>query len=141
MAFPKGMKHPGAGTSMCQSKDRVCRPYESLYNHSKRRAVEGSNRSEGRKWTITYEEFLVFTKVKRCHYCGETNIWPLPFGPYNEQGEYRFRSNLDRKNNNVDYTKKNCVVCCPECNLTKSNKLSYEEMLAVGKIRRKKRNT
>lgn len=140
MAFPKGMLHPGKGNSMCQSKNKKCRPYESLYNASKHRAENATNRRTfGRKWSLTYEDFLNFVKIKVCHYCGEGDLWPLPFGFFNEQGEYRFRSNLDRKDNNVDYTKENCVVCCPSCNEAKGCLLSYEEMIAVGLIRYRKR--
>lgn len=138
MAFPKGMRHPGKGTAMCSQKGHVCRPYESLFNTSKARAGKTTNRRNwGRKWTITYEQFLEFVKVKKCHYCGAGDMWPLPHGLTNENGDYRFRSNLDRKDNSVDYTKENCVVCCPRCNETKGYLLTYKEMLAVGKLRRK----
>lgn len=137
MAFPKGMTHPGKGSPMCQSKNKQCRPYESLFNCSKKRAVTPNNRGNGHSWSITYKEFLEFVKVKVCHYCTAGNLWPLPFGPLDEFGEYKFRSNLDRKDNSLGYTKKNCVVCCPSCNETKGSHLTYEEMLAVGKLRRK----
>ena len=138
MAFPKGMRHPGKGNAMCQRKGQECKPYESLYRASRARARQTTNhRSFGRKWTIDYEQFLEFVKIKKCHYCGAGDLWPLPHGPLNEAGEYRFRSNLDRKNNSIDYTKDNCVVCCPRCNETKGYLLTYEEMLAVGKLRRK----
>jgi 5-methylcytosine-specific restriction endonuclease McrA len=124
---------------MCQRKGQQRRPYESLFNHSKKRAITPNNRGQGHAWSITYEEFLSFVKIKLCHYCKVGNLWPLPFGPRNELGEYKFRSNLDRKNNALSYTKKNCVVCCPNCNVTKSSHLSYEEMLKVGEMRRKER--
>lgn len=47
--------------------------------------------------------------------------------------------NLDRKDNAVGYTVENCVVCCKSCNKTKWTSLDYEEMIAVGKIRKRKR--
>ena len=138
MAFPKGMRHPGKGTAMCQHSGMECRPYESLFHASKARARTTTNRRNfGRKWSISYAQFLEFIKIKNCHYCGAGNLWPLPFGPHNADGEYRFRSNLDRKDNTKEYTKENCVVCCPTCNKTKSSLLTYKEMLAVGKLRRK----
>lgn len=34
------------------------------------------------------------------------------------------------------YTVSNCVACCKSCNFTKGSRLSYQEMLAVGKMRR-----
>jgi hypothetical protein len=141
MAFPKGKTHPGKGTPMCQGKNKRCRPYESLFHYSRQRARSITNhRKFGRKWYISYAQFLEFTRIKHCHYCGAGDLWPLPFGPNNEKGEYRFRSNLDRKNNALEYTKDNCVVCCPTCNFTKCNLLTYEEMVAVGDIRRKNRD-
>lgn len=137
MAFPKGMQHPGKGTSMCSIKGHSCRSYESLFNASKARAGKSTNRRNfGRVWTITYKQFIEFVEIKTCHYCGAGDLWPLPYGLTNAAGEYRFRSNLDRKNNAMDYTKKNCVVCCPSCNETKGHLLTYEEMLAVGNLRR-----
>lgn len=140
MAFPKGRPHPGKGTAMCSISGHTCRPYESLFNASKARATRATNhRNFGRKWSITYEDFLEFVATKECHYCGAVDLWPIPHGLLNEIGEYRFRSNLDRKNNAVDYTKENCVVCCPSCNETKGYLLSYSEMLAVGAMRKEER--
>jgi hypothetical protein len=137
MAFPKGMTHPGKGNAMCQSKKRLCRPYESLFNHSKKRAITPNNRGLGHAWSITYEEFLSFVKIKLCHYCKAGGLWPLSFGLNDENGEYKFRSNLDRKDNSISYIKDNCVVCCPSCNEAKGSHLTYEEMLAVGRLRRR----
>ena len=139
MAFPKGGVHPGKGSPMCQSKSKQCRPYESLFNHSRQRAITPNNRGKGHKWSLTYPEFLAFVKIKICHYCKAGNLWPLPFGLKDSNGKYKFRSNLDRKNNSLGYSKENCVVCCPECNKAKGYLLTYEEMLAVGKLRRKRR--
>lgn len=39
---------------------------------------------------------------------------------------------LDRVDNNKGHTKENCVPCCKECNITKNNYFSYEEMLVIG---------
>lgn len=97
------------------------RPFEALYNLFRRR-------NKNVKITITYEEFLEFTKVKECHYCEAPIEW-TKFSP-----KYKNRTsayNLDRKDPSKDYYKENCVVCCYECNLTKANRYSYEEFLML----------
>lgn len=95
------------------------RPFEALYNvltsRSAQRPVEVS---------LSYEEFLAFTIVESCHYCGADILW-------NAQGQ---RYNLDRKNNTIGYSKDNCVVCCKECNMIKSARFSYEQMLQIGAL-------
>src|ERR1019366_1694330 len=76
-----------------------------------------------------------------CHYCGTEIIWPKLYEIRLTSGGHRkqcSRSNLDRMNNDIGYTAENCVVCCFSCNTTKSNKLTYEETVAVGSIRRLK---
>ena len=98
------------------------RPFEGAFN---RLCREGIRR--GYVVTLTYEEFLVFTGILSCHYCGVQIDW----NPY-DQTKYH----LDRKNNHIGYTYANCVVCCKKCNYTKGYRLTYDEMLIVGKMRR-----
>lgn len=114
------------------------RPYEALFNSCRTKAGLSRRKSKGHSWKITYAEFLTFICIKQCHYCKATIRWPRPFGDKNEAGQYAFSSNLDRKDNTQGYSKENCVVCCWSCNEAKGSKLSYEEMLAVGNLRRKK---
>ena len=109
------------------------RPYEALYNVLVFRAG-----TRGISVLLTYEEFLEFTVVKECHYCGEAITWAPPYGK-KVAGKQNVRSNIDRKDNAVSYTKDNSVVCCPNCNYTKSNTLSYEEMLVIGRMRAERR--
>lgn len=84
-------------------------PYKRLYT----RLLLGA-KSKGREVTLTYEEFVQFTKIKNCEYCNALVEWI----PHGKKG---IRYNLDRKNNNVGYTKENCVVCCADCNFFKAD--------------------
>jgi len=78
---------------------------------------------------LTFDDFLEFTKTNTCHYCGCNVEWRE-----RKPGVYQsVRYNLDRKNNEIGYTKENCVVCCLDCNYTKADRFSYEEMLIIGK--------
>jgi hypothetical protein len=86
------------------------RPYESLYNF----LVDRAKRTDRK--VMTYEEFLEFTKVLFCSYCGSAVSW----------SEYNLRYNglsynLDRVDNSKGYLKNNCVVCCSICNTMKSD--------------------
>lgn len=46
------------------------RPYEHIYNTIKKAAKETKREIE-----LTYEEFLDFTKIKACYYCGDEIQW------------------------------------------------------------------
>jgi hypothetical protein len=49
----------------------------------------------------------------------------------------RQATNVDRKNSNLGHFKENCVPCCGRCNMVKSNRVSYETMLEIGKVLKK----
>jgi len=119
-----GMCRGCANTKHWESK---LRPYEHTFN---RILKQGRHPVK-----LTYEEFLDFTRIKACHYCGSPILW-LPRKRYkiNTCGHH-----LDRKDNSLGYTKENCVVCCWECNRIKGGFYSYEEMLIIGPILRKYR--
>lgn len=92
-------------------------PFLARYN-----AMVNNNNYQGRcKVYLTYEEFLEFTKINECHYCGTPIDW-------SKTTAY----NLDRKDNTKDYYKENCVVCCKLCNQIKSRWFTYEEFLIIG---------
>lgn len=76
-------------------------------------------------WTITYDEYINLVQSNTCHYCYES------LSPYG--------MNLDRKENSIDYILTNVVPCCGECNRTKGDRLSYEEMVAISKLLREMR--
>ena len=93
------------------------RPYECLYKtflkHAKRKNIDND---------ISYEQFIEFANDPYCHYC----LKQVNFYKYNltKNGS---SYNLDRKDNNLSYSKDNCVVCCWKCNNGKSNSFSYYE--------------
>jgi hypothetical protein len=95
------------------------RPFEALHNvlisRSAQRPIEV---------LLSYEDFLRFTKIKKCHYCSADITW-------DERGQ---RYNLDRKDNALGYSKENCVVCCLECNYIKGARFTYEQMLQIGAL-------
>lgn len=106
------------------------RPYEWLLNKlskpRKDRKVKYVN--------LSYEEFLEFIKVDKCHYCNTNIVWSEYTSNCKIDGKCYQGYNLDRKDNNSGYTKDNCVVCCYECNRTKGNHYSYDEMLLLKPI-------
>jgi hypothetical protein len=77
--------------------------------------------------SLTYEEYLEFTKVKTCHYCKTPIVW-------NPHGNQKSGYKLDRKDNSVGYTKANCVVCCARCNRGKGADFTYAEWREIGKV-------
>lgn len=64
---------------------------------------------------LTYEEYYELVKDWTCHYDR------APLSGYG----------LDRKDSGGPYSFENCVPCCARCNYTKSDKLSYEEMVLL----------
>ena len=102
-------------------------PYEWLYTILKR----NSKRSQ-RHCSLTFQDFLTFTSISKCHYCGDNIHWP-PYDSTRHNGKRVSHSYyLDRKDNALGYTKDNCVVCCPLCNYIKGSSLSYPEMVFLG---------
>ena len=84
--------------------------YSRLKYQAKRRGLE---------FSLTREDFSDIRDGAACHYCGGS----LP----------NFGYALDRKDNSRGYTRENVVPCCEICNTVKSNRLSYLEMLELGK--------
>lgn len=130
----------GVATSCgCLSKERVlalniknCRPFEWIYNNLKRCA-----KNNNKEMLLTFEEFLKFTKINKCHYCTDKIEWKERNSKSNPNSCYY----IDRKDNSKGYTTENCVVCCSLCNLTRHIRFTYDEMLLLGKtINQIKRN-
>jgi len=71
-----------------------------------------------------------------CHYCGikEKDFLPIWGKFYKYRGR---RLELERKDNEMGYSEKNCVLACAICNNAKSDKFTYEEFKKVGKTIKK----
>lgn len=115
-----------ACASSQRNKGRVKfkRPYEALFRRLTK--VAGYR---NKPCTLTYEQFLEFTKTTECEYCSLAIIWSTS----SQAGA----TNLDRKENNQGYSKDNCVVCCSRCNRIKSSYFTYDQMLEVGALLKK----
>jgi len=80
-------------------------------------------RQRGLSVGLTCEEFTLL-REKLCYYCSKT----LP-----PSG-----SGLDRIDNAKGYEKNNVLPCCALCNMTRTNKLTVEELQLVIEHRKKK---
>lgn len=99
--------------------------FNALYHHCKR---------DEKKLSLTFEEFLTFITVTQCHYCGSKIHWPSCSRYRDENGKllrHRSAFQLDRKDNDREYSLSNCVVCCSRCNSIKGETLTYDEMLML----------
>lgn len=102
---------------------RRLRPFEARYN---------SLVSRGRHPVqITYEQFVSFTDIRECHYCGDSIIWS-PFRGANL--EHSTATNLDRMDNSRPYEMDNLVVCCLRCNKAKNTHFTYDEWQELGNV-------
>jgi len=117
--------HSGKCTRCSQLKE----PYKYIYNELK------SHKKNGKKVILTFDEFLDIIKSKECHYCGK----PLIYEEHSRVwGKTNSRAHqLDRKNNDLDYTKDNVVTCCWECNRLKSDRFTYEEFIQLSPVLKK----
>ena len=107
-------------TSKAKRKD----PYRWIYNGLFHRC-----KMLNRECLLSFEDFLPYTNITKCHYCNSNIKWP-EHRCNGESGAYY----LDRKDNNLGYTQDNCVVCCALCNWVKSDQFSYAEMIKLGKV-------
>lgn len=81
-------------------------------------------------WELSVEFFNKLTS-QPCVYCGK---------PPSQNTRGYLYNGIDRKNNKLGYDTENVVSCCGECNMLKGDRLSYEEMLHVGKCLAEFRN-
>lgn len=125
-------QHLKKARGLCRRCVQKGLPYEAKYNELKK-----SCRKRKINLTITYEEFLEFTKILNCHYCLDKIEWH-PFTRDIKNYSVVSRSyKLDRKNNDLGYLNENCVVCCWKCNSAKGDRYSYEEWYGMTQYFRK----
>lgn len=106
------------------TKRNLKRPYHWIYI-----MLKGQAKYAEKNCTITYDDILDFVKIDKCHYCNTEIIWSK-HGTNKNYHSYR----LDRKDNNMGYTKDNCVVCCKICNKVKLDIFTHDEMLKIGPV-------
>lgn len=104
-------------------------PYKSTWNSVKKMA-----REKNIPCSLTYGEFLTFTKIKSCFYCEKEIEWHK-HGP-----KAASRYNLDRKDNSLGYHITNLVVCCWNCNNLKGNKINFDDFCFLSDFLLKDKN-
>jgi|APGre2960657373_1045057.scaffolds.fasta_scaffold51871_3 hypothetical protein len=116
----------------CMRCAQLKEPYRYIYNELK------LHKKNGKKVVLTFDEFLDIIKLKECHYCGKelfyeehSRVW----GKTNSRAHQ-----LDRKNNDLGYSKDNVVTCCWECNRLKSDRFTYEEFIQLTPVLKKIEN-
>jgi len=104
------------------------RPFEAIY----RRTIKAAS-SRNLEHTLTYDEYLEFTKIENCHYCNGI----IPWIKYNHvAGKTSSPYFLDRMDNLKGYIKDNLVVSCTRCNRGKMHLFSYAEWKEIGALLR-----
>lgn len=115
---------------------KVCvqrgKPFKAIYNellkNAKRRNLDIS---------LTFNDFLEFTKSNHCHYCNISIKWEPFTRDSNDRSIVSRKYQLDRKNNDLGYHKDNLVVCCTRCNYSKNSRYSYYEWYMMNEYFRK----
>jgi len=114
----------------CNSCCRKGKPFERTFNQAKKRAERTKRNGISIQWLLSYDELSFLCQNTKCHYCNQ----PLDRAEFkSDEGSTSIL--LDRKDSNKDYTLDNCVPCCPDCNFTKNERISYDEMVLIMKHR------
>jgi hypothetical protein len=93
-------------------------PYRNIFNHLLKAA-----RQRNIEVTLSFNDYIdIINNNTNCHYCSTLLVWSEFGGPNRYMGY-----NIDRKDNDLGYTRDNCVACCDRCNKSKSNIWSYNE--------------
>jgi 5-methylcytosine-specific restriction endonuclease McrA len=100
-----------------------------IYNELK------SHKKHDKDVELTFDEFLEIIDNPICHYCNT----PLKYEKYSRDwGKTNSRAHqLDRKNNDLGYSKDNLVTCCWDCNRLKSNRFTYDEFMQLSPVLKK----
>lgn len=120
---PYYLKNHSGKCRSCMNKKR---PFFHLFNRMK-----NSARASHLEFRLSFEDFLEFTKLDKCHYCVTSITW-LEYCYHNSKfitAPYY----IDRMDNSFGYIKSNCTICCSRCNKAKSSKYSYQEWYGMTK--------
>jgi hypothetical protein len=96
--------------------------YYSLLKRAKEKNLE---------LNLSYEDYHKL-KLSDCTYCGVSELF-LKFYCELLKVNTPFMT-IDRKDNNLGYTKENCVSACFLCNKIKGNFFDFDEMCSIGKV-------
>lgn len=81
---------------------------------------------------LTIEEFNIITS-QNCSYCG---VAPSSIKKgYKNRGNYIFNG-IDRINNDLGYILENCVSCCTQCNIAKSDYTKNDFQFWIDRVHR-----
>jgi hypothetical protein len=122
----------------CKYKEKLkkshgFKEYEWLYTKFK-----NQRKRKGIDINLSLEDFLEFTKIKKCHYCDADINWAKHSTDCGKESE-NHGYHLDRKDTKSSYEKENCVVCCNRCNYGKSDSFSYDEWFGMTEYLRNKK--
>lgn len=107
--------------------------FNKLFGNYKRMA-----KKRGLNFTLSKKQFRKLT-TNNCYYCGGKpkqvlkNVRPLIHGNFIYNG-------IDRVNNDLGYTLKNCVPCCGRCNRWKSSITKNEFLAGIDEIHEYQQN-
>ena len=115
----KVWQYPNRRISLKKYEQSSLGIYKQLKSHAKQRYL---------RFNLSQRDFISWynSQQRKCSYCNITE---------DQIKTFRFpRLTIDRKDNNKDYNLNNIVLSCHRCNTIKNKYLTYEEMLEVGKI-------
>lgn len=113
----------------CKKCTQRKRPYEHILSE----LFQTRNKKNKHEVEIIYEEFIEIIKDSKCHYCNKILIFNLYSRDENLKPVSKAYQ-LDRKDNDLGYTKENVVPCCWNCNRLKSDIYSYEDFIKLSPI-------
>lgn len=117
-------RRKSCGCSRYQRKVNPEVAYKRLYKKYKRGAED-----RDLEFTLSYKHFKGMI-TSPCSYCG-SDLSSLLCSSKNNCVEY---NGIDRANNDVGYTKNNCVTCCGTCNIMKGSLGQQEFLIKVALI-------
>lgn len=98
----------------------LCPKYDIKYS-LEIRAAKDIFHDTYRDATCTFEEFYEICK-QDCYYCGCSAKNSNKYESSRKQDYIFYYNGLDRIDNTLGHTKKNCVSCCYNCNIAKDNR-------------------